>query len=94
VPELSRVLAAIPAGAPTHLELATHYVDHAVRDHLDTWVSRQRASGAAVLLTQRGPAAAGHPRRPPSPAGEPPDRRPVQHRAPLPAARGRREPGR
>ncbi|HEX4249845.1 MAG TPA: SulP family inorganic anion transporter [Pseudonocardia sp.] len=55
VPNLSRVLAEIPPGAPARLELATHYVDHAVRDHLDTWVSRQRASGAAVMVTQRGP---------------------------------------
>ena len=67
VPNLSRVLAAIPAGAPTHLELATHYVDHAVRDHLDTWVARQRASGAAVLVTQRGPGGG----RPPSAPTQP-----------------------
>jgi carbonic anhydrase len=61
VPNLSRVLAEIPAGASTRVELATHYVDHAVRDHLDNWVTRQRAGGAAVIITQRGPGGRGDP---------------------------------
>jgi carbonic anhydrase len=61
VPNLSRVLAEIPAGASTRVELAAHYVDHAARDHLDNWVIRQRASGAAVVITQRGPGGRGDP---------------------------------
>jgi carbonic anhydrase len=54
VPALSRALAAIPAGAPTRVELATDYLDHAARDHVDSWVSRQRAAGTPVVV--RGPA--------------------------------------
>jgi len=55
VPTLSRVLAEIPPGASARVELSAHYVDHAVRDHLDNWVRRQEQSGAAVVITtQRG----------------------------------------
>jgi carbonic anhydrase len=61
VPNLSRMLAEIPVGASTRVELAAHYVDHAARDHLDNWVTRQRASGAAVVITQRGPGGRGDP---------------------------------
>jgi carbonic anhydrase len=61
VPNLSRMLAEIPVGASTRVELAAHYVDHAARDHLDNWVTRQRASGAAVIITQRGPGGRGDP---------------------------------
>jgi carbonic anhydrase len=53
VPMLSRVLAGVPAGAPTRVELSAHYLDHAVRDHLDAWVTRQRATGAAVVVSDR-----------------------------------------
>ena len=53
VPALSRVLAGIPMGAPTRVELTAHYIDHAVRDHLESWVGRQRGGGAAVVVTQR-----------------------------------------
>jgi carbonic anhydrase len=52
VPTLDRVLAAIPAGAPARVELAAHYLDHAVRDHLDTWVRRQRDTGGIVVVSQ------------------------------------------
>lgn len=54
VPTLSRVLAEVPPGASTRVELAAHYVDHAVRDHLDNWVRRHKQTGAAVVVTQRG----------------------------------------
>jgi carbonic anhydrase len=53
VPTLSKVLADIPAGADTRLELAAHYLDHAARDHLDAWAVRQRATGARVVVTDR-----------------------------------------
>jgi carbonic anhydrase len=54
VPALSRALASIPAGAPARVELATEYLDHAARDHLNSWVSRQRAGGAPVVVHPRG----------------------------------------
>jgi carbonic anhydrase len=53
VPTLSRVLNTIPAGAPTRVDVAAHYVDHAARDHLVAWAHRHRATGAAVVLTDR-----------------------------------------
>ena len=53
VPMLSQVLAGVPAGAPTRVDLSAHYLDHAVRDHLDAWVTRQRATGASVVVTDR-----------------------------------------
>ncbi|MGI8816365.1 MAG: SulP family inorganic anion transporter [Pseudonocardia sp.] len=53
VPTLSRVLAAIPAGAHTRVDLAAHYLDHAVHDHLHAWVRRHRATGASVVVTDR-----------------------------------------
>lgn len=56
VPTLSRVLAGIPAGADTRVELATHYLDHAASDHLNAWAVRQRASGARVVVTDRAEA--------------------------------------
>jgi len=61
------VLAAIPAGAPTHLELATHYVDHAVSRPPGHLGQPAAASGAAVLLTQRGPGGGRPPTAPTQP---------------------------
>ncbi|HEY2204067.1 MAG TPA: SulP family inorganic anion transporter [Pseudonocardia sp.] len=86
VPTLSRVLAAIPAGAPTRVDLATHYVDHAARDHLDTWVKRQRATGASVVVTDvRRPPGSAEPRvRVPDPNGR--HRLAVGHPAPVTGA--------
>jgi hypothetical protein len=55
VPTLSRVLAGIPSGADTRVELRAHYLDHAARDHLDAWAVRQRAGGARVVVTDREP---------------------------------------
>ncbi|GAA5168204.1 hypothetical protein GCM10023321_61930 [Pseudonocardia eucalypti] len=51
VPTLSQVLAGIPAGEHTRVDLSVHYVDHAARDHLNTWVARHRATGANVVVT-------------------------------------------
>jgi len=56
VPTLSRVLADIPAGADTRVELAAHYLDHAARDHLSAWATRQRATGARVVVADRASA--------------------------------------
>lgn len=63
VPTLSRVLGGIPAGAHTQVDLTAHYVDHAAHDHLHTWVRRQRATGASVVVNdrRRPHAAPGHP---------------------------------
>jgi carbonic anhydrase len=51
VPALSRALAAIPAGAPTRVDLSAHYVDHAAHAHLHSWAHRHRATGADVVVT-------------------------------------------
>jgi carbonic anhydrase len=53
VPTLSRVLAAIPAGASARVDLAAHYVDHAAHEHLDSWARRHRATGGEVVVTDR-----------------------------------------
>jgi carbonic anhydrase len=53
VPALSRALSRVPAGAPARIDLNAHYLDHAAQDHLDTWVTRQRAGGAAVVVVDR-----------------------------------------
>ncbi|ODU04011.1 MAG: transporter [Pseudonocardia sp. SCN 73-27] len=50
VPRLLRVLAKVPAGSDVRVHVAAHYLDHAARDHLDTWSSRHRATGGAVEL--------------------------------------------
>jgi carbonic anhydrase len=63
VPTLSRALARIPAGAPTQVDLAAHYVDHAVQDHLQTWVRRHRDTGGIVVVTDCRASVAGAPRR-------------------------------
>jgi carbonic anhydrase len=51
VPALAQVLAAIPDGASAKLDMGAHYVDHAAKDHLTTWVQRHRATGADVVVT-------------------------------------------
>lgn len=53
VPALSRVLAEIPAGAHTRVELDAHYLDHAAQDHLHAWVRRHRGTGGSVVVTDQ-----------------------------------------
>ena len=52
VPTLSRTLSRIPAGADLRIDLVVDYLDHAAYDHLDTWVSRHRRTGATVEITE------------------------------------------
>ncbi|WP_098958993.1 SulP family inorganic anion transporter [Pseudonocardia sp. N23] len=65
VPRLQRVLAGVPAGSDVRVHVAAHYLDHAAREHLDTWSSRHRATGGAVEVRY---APAGPPRPAPAPA--------------------------
>lgn len=61
VPALARTLSAVPAGAPVQVDLVVDYLDHAAYDHLDTWTTRHRASGAHTEVTEP-PGAGGRPR--------------------------------
>ena len=72
VPTLSRALAQVPAGAPARIYLNAHYLDHAARDHLDTWVTRQRAGGAPVVVVDRISSPRPRPGSRPAPSTAPP----------------------
>ncbi|GAA3230095.1 SulP family inorganic anion transporter [Pseudonocardia petroleophila] len=61
VPALARTLGAVPPGAPVQVDLVVDYLDHAAYDHLDTWTTRHRASGAPTEVTE--PPGAGGARR-------------------------------
>jgi carbonic anhydrase len=57
IPRLSRLLGQVPPGSVVELELATDFLDHAARDHLDGWVRQHEAGGGIVHLDEIGPAA-------------------------------------
>jgi carbonic anhydrase len=52
VPALSRELAAVPPGVPVRVDLNVDYLDHAARDHIDSWATRHRATGGSVEVVE------------------------------------------
>jgi carbonic anhydrase len=52
VPALSRELAKVPAGEPVRVDLHVDYLDHAARDHLDSWAVRHRGTGGSVEVVE------------------------------------------
>jgi carbonic anhydrase len=52
VPALSRELAKVPPGVPVRVDLLVDYLDHAARDHLQSWAVRHRATGGSVEVIE------------------------------------------
>ena len=52
VPALSREPAAVPPGVPVRVDLNVDYLDHAARDHIDSWATRHRATGGSVEVVE------------------------------------------
>ena len=56
LPKLNKALTAVPAGADATVELDTDFLDHAAADAIEDWKRAHEASGAEVIVVERGKA--------------------------------------